>query len=268
MAAQIKHDRTDSVQLPAARQELIADLLEHDGAVTVAQLERQFGVSSMTARRDLAVLARAGLARRTHGGAVAPGIAAHEDSFQHRLSIAVDCKERIAAVAAALVQPHETVFVDSSSTAWYTVRALLALRTPVTLVTNAVPVIELASGGDAAHVELIALGGSLRRLTRSFVGPHAVRTAQQHFADSALLSVKGVTDAGVLTDPDPLEAEVKRTLIANSERPLLLADAGKLRARGMAAIAPLEQLHGAVVAGAEPPELAVLRSAGLEVHEA
>jgi DeoR/GlpR family transcriptional regulator of sugar metabolism len=47
------------------------------GSVTVGELEEQFGVSSMTARRDLAGLERRGLARRTHGGAVMPSIAAH-----------------------------------------------------------------------------------------------------------------------------------------------------------------------------------------------
>src|SRR5689334_2648878 len=167
--------------MAAARRREIADLLHTDGAVTVAALERRFGVSSMTARRDLAELERAGLARRTHGGAVVPGVAAHEDSFHHRVGVEVERKERIAAVAAALVQPDETVFVDSSSTAWYAVRALLARRVPVTLVTNAVPVMELADADDAAHVELIGIGGSLRPLTRSFVGPHAARMAREHY---------------------------------------------------------------------------------------
>ena len=54
------------------------------------------------------------------------------------------------------------------------------------------------------------MGGSLRRLTRSFVGPFAVHTVLGHFADRLFLSVKGVTRDGALTDADPLEAEVKR----------------------------------------------------------
>ena len=53
------------------------------------------------------------------------------------------------------------------------------------------------------------MGGSLRRLTRSFVGPSAVHTVLGHFADRMFLSVKGVTRDGVLTDADELEAEVK-----------------------------------------------------------
>ncbi|MGB2712129.1 MAG: DeoR/GlpR family DNA-binding transcription regulator [Conexibacter sp.] len=251
--------------LPESRRRAIAGLLDRDGAVTVAELERQFGVSSMTARRDLAELERAGLARRTHGGAIVPGIAAHEDSFEHRLGVEVERKERIAVVAAGLVQPHETVFVDSSTTAWYAVRALLARRLPVTLVTNAVPVMELVSTAEHGHVELIGIGGSLRRLTRSFVGPHAVRMVHEHYADTAFLSVKGLTRDGVLTDADPLEAEVKRALIAHAETPLLLADGDKLLVRGFAAIAPATALARAVVADAARVGLAPLVAAEVDV---
>ena len=53
-------------------------------------------------------------------------------------------------------------------------------------------------------------GGTLRKLTRSFVGPLAVRAIESHFADHVIFSVRGVTADGLLSDPDPLEAEVKR----------------------------------------------------------
>src|SRR4051794_34434072 len=46
-----------------ARREAILDLLRARGAVTVTEVETRFGVSPMTARRDLAELARQGLAR-------------------------------------------------------------------------------------------------------------------------------------------------------------------------------------------------------------
>ena len=68
--------------LAESRRAAIVDLLRSSGSVTVGQLEDRFGISSMTARRDLADLERQGLARRTHGGAVLPAISAHEDSCQ------------------------------------------------------------------------------------------------------------------------------------------------------------------------------------------
>jgi DeoR/GlpR family transcriptional regulator of sugar metabolism len=82
--------------LPERRQQRIAQLVRESGSVTVATLEREFGVSSATVRRDLAELERQGKVRRTHGGAVMPGVAQHEDSFQQRLGEAVEAKKRLA----------------------------------------------------------------------------------------------------------------------------------------------------------------------------
>src|SRR3954447_11778162 len=101
--------------LADARRSAIAERLRSTGSVTVAELEEQFGVSSMTARRDLAGLERQGLARRTHGGAVMPAIAAHEDSFASRLEVAAEAKQALAVAAAAAVQQGESVFLDSST---------------------------------------------------------------------------------------------------------------------------------------------------------
>ena len=77
-------------------------------------------------------------------------------------------------------------------------------------------------GGPA--LEVIGIGGTLRRLTRSFVGPFAVRTVQGHFADRLFLSVKGIAANGMLTDADPLEAELKRTMIEQAGESVLLID--------------------------------------------
>ena len=99
--------------VPAERRRLILELLREHGSVSVNAVEEQFGVSPMTARRDLAVLAEGGYARRTHGGAMLPELAAHEDSFQSRLEQDVDVKSRLAKVVVDTLKPNETVFVDS-----------------------------------------------------------------------------------------------------------------------------------------------------------
>jgi len=81
------------------------------------------------------------------------------------------------------------------------------------VLTNSLPVMELLFKEGGPGLEVIGIGGTLRRLTRSFVGPFAVRTVQGHFADHLFLSVKGIAQNGMLTDADPLEAELKRTMI-------------------------------------------------------
>src|SRR3954453_16159786 len=117
--------------LAMARRSAILELLRARGAVTVTEVEGRFGVSPMTARRDLAELARQGVARRTHGGAVLPSISAQEDSFSQRVEVATEAKGRLAEAAVAMVNPGETVFLDSSLTPYFVARRIVELNIPV-----------------------------------------------------------------------------------------------------------------------------------------
>src|SRR5215207_4048586 len=129
--------------IPERRQQRIAQLVRETGSVTVVALETEFGVSPATVRRDLAELERQGKVRRTHGGAVMPGLAQHEDSFQQRLGEAVEAKKRLARAATAFVGEDETVFIDSSTTAYYVAQRILSDVSRVTFLTNLMPAMEL-----------------------------------------------------------------------------------------------------------------------------
>ncbi len=252
--------------LAMARRSAIADLLRDAGVVTVTELEARFGVSPMTARRDLAELERQGVARRTHGGAVLPSISGKEDSFTQRVEVATEAKSRLAEVAVALLAPRETVFLDSSSTTYYVARRIVEIGLGVTVITNSLPVMEIIAASETPNVKLVGVGGTLRPLTRSYVGPYAVHTVRGHFADRLFLSVKGVTREGVLTDADELEAEVKRTMIAQAEEPVLLLDDSKLGARGQNAIAAVTDVATVLAHGAPQSALAPLRASGVRVE--
>jgi DeoR/GlpR family transcriptional regulator of sugar metabolism len=252
--------------LAESRRAAIAELLRRSGSVTVSQLERHFGISPMTARRDLTDLERQGLARRTHGGAVLPAITAHEDSFATRLETETEAKRALAEAAVELLAPRQSVFLDSSTTAYFVARRIVQEGLAVTLITNSQPVMELVAASGPANLELVGVGGSLRRLTRSYVGPFAVHTVLGHFADRLFLSVKGITTDGTLTDADPLEAEVKRAMIAHAEEAVLLVDRTKLSARGLSAIGPVTELASVIAHGVRSSDLAPLRAAGVVVR--
>jgi len=216
----------------------------------------------MTARRDLDELERRGVVRRTHGGAVLPTQSAHEDSFSRRMKVSEEAKRRLAIQAVATMTPRETVFLDSSTTAWCIARRMIETEIAATVLTNSLPIMELVFNEGSPKLELIGMGGNLRRLTRSFVGPFAVRTVQGHFADHAFLSVKGLTETGMMTDADALEAEVKRAMIAQAGRSVLLVDRSKMLARGLSVIASVAEISCVLAHGLSPAEAAALRSAG------
>jgi DeoR/GlpR family transcriptional regulator of sugar metabolism len=257
-------DRTSL--LPDERRRLIAARLRQHGSVSVSGLEAEFRISPMTARRDLDELERRGVAQRTHGGAVLPGLSRHEDSFLQRLEVAVEAKERLADEALKLIEPGEAVFVDSSTTGYVAARRIVRENLSCTLLTNSVPVMQLVCEFDAPQVEMIGAGGTLRKLTRSFVGPQAVRGIEAHFADHVIFSVRGLTGDGYLTDPDPLESEVKRAMITRARRVVLLIDGSKFDRPALTQIAHVESLGLIIAADVEERSLKPLLRAGIEVR--
>jgi DeoR/GlpR family transcriptional regulator of sugar metabolism len=241
-------------------------LVREAGSVTVAGLEQELGISAATARRDLAVLERQGKAKRTHGGAVLPGVAQHEDSFQQRLGEAVGAKKRLARASARLLSAEETVFIDSSTTAYYATQRMLAEAPNVTYLTNLVPVMDLFSTADPSRASMVGLGGIFRPLTLSFVGPCTIDAVESYLADRTFFSVKGVTSEGHLTEPNPLEAEVKRAMIRRSDSPVLLVDGRKFERRGASVIAHISEASLVITADASAAYVERLEDLGVEVQ--
>ena len=251
--------------LSEVRRSQVAEMLQTAGAVTVTDLQAHFGVSQMTARRDLAVLEERGVARRTHGGAVVPSIASGEHSFRQRLGAAPEAKARLAEAAFALLSPGETVFLDASSTTYFVARLIAERGLSVRVITNSLPVLHELSGTEQTDTEVIAIGGTFKRLTCSYVGPAAVRSVRDHFADRYFMSVTGMA-AGVMTDTDVLEAEVKRAMLEQAEHAVLLLDGSKINARGRQAIARIDAVSLVLADGLATDDAQRLRDQGATIR--
>jgi DeoR/GlpR family transcriptional regulator of sugar metabolism len=205
------------------------------------------------------------VARRTHGGAVVPGLSRDEDSFMQRLEVAVEAKERLAEEALKLIDPGEAVFVDSSTTGYIVARRIVRENRLCTLLTNSVPIMQLVCEIDAPQVDLLGAGGSLRKLTRSLVGPQAVQDIEAHLADHALISVRGLT-GGYLTDPDPLESEVKRTMIRRARQTVVLVDSSKFGRTALTQIAHVDEVGLVLAADVGEDVRMPLVRAGVDVR--
>src|SRR5688500_19037290 len=153
---QIAQNRTGRGRtlLAETRRREIAETLRTNGAVTVAEVETRFGVSPMTARRDLDELERRGVLRRTHGGAVLPTTAGHEDSFARRMKVDTEAKRLLAEEAVGMLSPRETVFLDSSTTCYFVARRMIETGIAATVLTNSLPVMELVFDEGGPDMEL------------------------------------------------------------------------------------------------------------------
>ncbi len=253
--------------MPAQRRRLTLEMLRQQGSVTVDEVHERFGVSPMTARRDLALLAERGQARRTHGGAVLPelALAGHEDSFDSRLGPDVEAKRRLATAVVNTIMPGETIFVDSSSSGYYAAREIVTVGLAITVITNSLSVMALVCDATAMRVELIGLSGRFRRANQSFVDPQTVRAIERFSADRVIFSVKGIAPDGSLTEPDPQEATVKRAMIHRARKVILAAAGEKLSECGVNVIAPAAAVDSAYLV--DPPQAGVerLEAAGVTI---
>src|SRR4051812_11468670 len=158
--------------LTEERRRAVLELLEKQGRVTVDELTEQFGVSAVTARGDLDVLSTSGSLVRSHGGAVRPLNPVQDYPLEVKKSMYHAEKIRIARVATQLIQNQQTVILDSGTTC-AEIAANLRRTKPMslTVITHALNIaMELSR---APNVSLIMIGGILRQVSSSFVGPQA-----------------------------------------------------------------------------------------------
>ena len=83
------------------RQEVILNIINEKGSVTVSELREKFGISESTARRDLTELDRAGKLTKVFGGAIAAegAVTTTELSVTQKLEVNIDEKMKIAKYA-------------------------------------------------------------------------------------------------------------------------------------------------------------------------
>lgn len=258
------HDR-GAVGMPllrSVRHQAILEALRGCGGATVTALSQQLRVTEQTIRRDLTELELSGLIYRSHGGAVLRPVNG-DVSYRLRLGEAVEEKARIAAVAASLVQPGETVLLDAGTTTLALARALVRTE-QLRLITNALPVAtELAALPDA-HVVL--LGGQLRPTTLSTLGPTTKQELSQVRAHKLFLAAGGVDPCRGLTAPNMMEAEVKQAMIQAASDVFVIAHGSKLGRAQAYSFAPLRVANVLITTDSAPQSvLNQIRELGVEV---
>ena len=226
-------------ELAPRRHDHLRELIRGSGVIGVGEICRRLGVSPATVRRDLDQLEAGGAIRRVHGGAVSVESRLEEPLFDDKASIAAREKHRIAAAALAYLAPGDTIYLDGGSTVLEFAR-LLRERTNLTVVTNSLRAAhELAGRGP----RLILIGGELRRLSQTMVGPLTRFALQELHVDKAFMGTIGLTMKEGLTTTDPGEAFTKQLVMGRARQVILLADSAKAGKVSFACAGRLEDVH-------------------------
>jgi len=218
------------------RAKILETLREH-GRMEVLALAQLFGVSEHTIRRDLKQLDAQGELQKTHGGAVVLDSA--RLGFESRSTLLRSKKDAIAKIAATLIEPGETLMLDAGSTTLALARALSAR--PLSVVTNSLD-IALVFERDPA-VQLVLTGGTWQLHARALTGAVTRELIAACRADVAVIGACALDERAGVTGSDEDDAAVKRAMVANASRTIVLADHSKHSAVAPFHIASWRQVH-------------------------
>ena len=246
----------------ASRQMAIAEAVVLAGTVRIEEIARHFGVSLMTAHRDLDSLQARGFLRKLHGVATAISTTSVESGEFYRFFRQQREKQEIAGSALSFLKAGQSVFFDDSTTVRYLAMKAV-VRRPLSIITNSLPLMtELA---EVEEVALIAIGGSYAPWCRAFLGRPAVEQISKLRADIAFVSTSAVTD-DLCFHQSPEIVDTKRAMLESSKTRILLADHTKFEQRALHAFARLSEFDAVVVdRGVTDGDLQQLRSHGANV---
>jgi DeoR family transcriptional regulator, aga operon transcriptional repressor len=247
------------------RRREIVKILRKDGRLSVEDLVRRFKVSAVTIRTDLSQLAEHGILVRSYGGAIAPQEPHEEFPLNVKRTINHAEKVRIGRAAAQLIQSGQTVILDSGTTSAEVARAMKRkdLRN-LTVITHALNIAQEFI--DAPQISVIMIGGVMRHVSGSFVGPQAERMIRELHADHLFLGVDGLDPDFGPSTPDLLEAQINQLMMQASQQVTVIADASKIGRRSLSVISDITHLQRVITDNRIGTEvIARLRQKGVEV---
>lgn len=259
-ADQVPSDSRHARQI--ARRQLMAQLVMAEGTMRIEDITERFGISLMTAHRDLDELVGRGLLRKTRGIVSAAPSSLIESSDVYRSSRQSAEKRAIAEAAAAFLEPGQAVFFDDSTTVLQLVPHL-ATRVPLTAITNSITLMNELKG--MRDLTLLGLGGQFANWCNAFMGPVTTAEIRQLRADRAFMSMSAITD-GMVFHQSPEMVETKRAMFDSAAMRILLADHTKFERRALHAMGLLEEFDVIVVDDGTPPrEVERMKARGARV---
>ena len=207
--------------LPIERRNEILQKLMFDGRVVVSELAEKYGVTEETIRRDLEKLEEDGYAKKTYGGAVRNDSVTGELPYTVRKQTNVGGKKYIAEIIGSLIQDGDSLLLDGSTTALFTVKSIFT-KENLTIITNSVEM--LLDLPQAHNWNIISTGGFYRSESMAFYGNAAEEKIRNYHVDYAILSCKGIDTEKGITDTREQFAELKKAFFGSARKVILAVD--------------------------------------------
>lgn len=251
------------------RRQQISMMVRERGSVQVAPLAQQFGVSMQTIRKDLHYLSRRGVTERAYGGAILADAVnvTSEPALDIKRAVHTDEKVRIGQLAASVVVPGDAIVLDSGTTTLQ-IAHHLPDDDEITVVTNDFDI--LAALAQKSRINVVVLGGALRRKNMAFYGAQTMSALDDLQVDKLFLGVDGFdVERGITTHYEP-EAMLNRKMVTAARQVIVVTDSSKFGQVCLHRIISLAEIDDLVTDGDALPE-AIKGAAerfGFQIHSA
>jgi DeoR family fructose operon transcriptional repressor len=202
------------------RKHKILEILETKDSAEVPELALELGISEITVRRDLNILANENLLLRTHGGAVKIGLT--KVAFSQKTQANIEAKDEICKKAASLIQEGDVVFLDCGSTVFRICQYIKNKK--IKVVTNSLPVLNELLGSEV-HINFA--GGEIDPERQAAHGKIAIEHIARYKADIAFVGIDGISIANGLSANSEKEAAMTLAMANNAKATYFLFDSSK-----------------------------------------
>jgi DeoR family transcriptional regulator of aga operon len=251
-----------------ARRQQLLDFVRHHEFARIQDLARQLGVSEVTIRSDIDILARAGGIRRVRGGAMRVVEAVPEVVYEARVSSHQREKRAVGLAAAAMLSSGDSLILDVGTTAMAVADAIVD-RQDLTNLTVFTPGLNIALALERAipRIEVVVTGGTLRPQQHSLVGPNSTLILEQIRATVGFLGCNGIDPSHGVVGLSLSDVALKQAILRASRSSVIITDASKFSQTSLVRVCGFEDIDMVLTAGApDPISVEAVREAGTEVR--
>lgn len=236
------------------RQKLIEEELHIYGSILISDMSTKLGCSEETIRRDLKDLESQNKLKRIHGGAFLPDADDKETPSYLRETFFSKEKEKLASYTIKnYIKENDTIMLDCSTTCLTLAQQLFVANMKMTIITNSLRIFNLF-GKQSSAIKLIAIGGTFRQRSNSFVGYQATDDLSHYLADKCFISCPAIDLTHGLVDNNLNESQIRKSYIEHSRQHFLIADHTKFSDTADYVITKLENID-IVISDKKLPEV-------------
>ena len=208
-------------RLPEKRRSEILKLLEGKKFLEVSELMELFNISRPTAIRDLKILEKERLLKKTYGGI---SLIEKRDiySFDNSLHTQIKEKKAIARAATQFINNGDSIALNTGVTTFEMAKYILEDNIQATVITNSLKVVDLFAVKNKTNI--LSLGGNLYVEGYGFEGSITKNNMNSVQGSTAFIGVHGLDIDGSMTLPWSNEADLVSIMMKQCKKVVILAD--------------------------------------------